>query len=171
MKLVTEQAEMLNGDLERYDAERQRLLNQKKNKSSDGQSQGEIGQLTPLDIIQRIADISKKMQEINLLLETSEIVGNPNTDQVQIGSKFTVGIYFGEEDIDIIESTLIEKKVSAEKTPDFITAESDLGVAISGKKMGEMFYYPLKNGNMAQGTVMDIQKEPKAKESQVVKNK
>lgn len=145
--LVRSQVEMLETELE-Y---RRKILEvrkeTRKKEGYDFMSSSEIDEL------------KMRITEIGRLLTEKKIIENPNSDTIDIGSSFYLSLDYGDDDIEEMEATLVEKFVSHEASSDhFISMETEMGQAIYGKKEGESFSYLLPTGATITGEVLEIAK-------------
>ena len=159
MKLIPEQIEMLKMQYDNYQKQRISLI-EGKDSTSPIVLEGQTTDIS-YSLIKRIAELSKRTDEIKFILENATVVENTNYDYVDVGSKFRAFVIFGDDDSDIIEATFIEKKVANEGYDEYISGESDFGLAIYHKQVGDVFYYPLANGKVAKGTILEFVNQKK----------
>ena len=158
MKLIKEQVELLEFERQRLMDQRTKLIDSKE----DFKPRVYNGQTTDIqyDVIREISNMSRRIAEIDMTLETSEVVENPNTRYVQVGSVVNAFVRFSEDDTELLKFTVIEKRVSVESSQDYISLDSDFGKAIENKNIGDVFYYDLPNG-VAKGTITEFEFERK----------
>lgn len=170
MKLVEGQVELINNQVEKLKKEIAALVESKQI------SKAEIGINQALShnyaIVNEISEKVNEKKDLENILKNAEIVQNPNTSSVEIGSVFTAFVQFSEDDCDVIHATLIEDTVYGERSEKYITIKSDLGKAIHHKDEGALFWYELESGEIAKGTITEIEySNTKAPEKPVVKEK
>ena len=102
------------------------------------------------DIAVSVAKLNNRKREINRILATSEVVKNPNTRRMEIGSKARVFVKTGTDDMELLEVELIEKKVGINPNNHCYTIDSPLGRAIFHKEIGEKSRYITQEGYRAQ---------------------
>lgn len=113
----------------------------------------------PLLQDQEMKKLKARLYEIRSLLTEENIIKNPNSDTIQLGSRVSLNLdFFGE--IEEMNAVVVRKFVGHEaSTNEFIALESPLGNAIVGKKETEEFSYLLKTGAVVTGKVVKIEKQ------------
>lgn len=100
-------------------------------------------------------DQSAKEEHYNLLF-TGEYVTERNTDEIDIGTKFSV-LFDGEEEKE--DYTLVEELTGLKKLEGYTSTKSLFGKAVNGKKEQEKFSYRLENKMEISGTIIEIKKD------------
>jgi len=159
MKIVEAQKRMLEDELIRNEEKLKKCRESKKHDETPFGASNELGR--------EINMLDKEIKRIKGLLNTADIIKNPSTDRIMLGSEATLLMNFGEEETEQLHVALIEDFVSREaQSGCFTSIGSDLGKAIYGKKEGENFAYKIaSSGISVTGEVLTIEK---AKESNQV---
>ena len=92
-----------------------------------------------------------RIKELIDILERSTVIKNPNSEVVEIGSRFNVFLKYGKDDTDMISVTLIEKKVTTESSFNYIT--------INSKKIGSRFRFKDASGKRVEGLITSMEYE------------
>lgn len=100
-----------------------------------------------------------RIKELIDILERSTVIKNPNSEVVEIGSRFNVFLKYGKDDTDMISVTLIEKKVTTESSFNYITINSNIGKAIWHKKIGSRFRFKDASGKRVEGLITSMEYE------------
>lgn len=111
------------------------------------------------EIAVSMAKLNNRKREINRMLATSEVVKNPNTRRMEIGSKARVFVKMGTDDMELLEVELIEQKVGITPNNHCYTIDSPLGRAIFHKEIGEKARYITQEGYRAQAEIVAIEFE------------
>jgi len=145
--LVEGQIEMLQQELELQKKTLERHLNERKRQGYEVRNNEEI-------------DKSRsRISEISRLLTEKKRIENPNSDTINIGSKFTLLMIYNDKSSEELNATLVEKFVSHEaRSEEFISMEKEIGRAIYGKQMGDFFHYLAPTGALVTGKVLEIKK-------------
>ena len=101
-----------------------------------------------------IQKIQEDIDDLLYTLRTAEIIPTVTTEDIQIGSKFSVEVTFDDGDVEQFTGTLVEDTVITgmeEGNIVLYTSKSPLGKAILGKKAGDTISW---GGN--QGIVLDV---------------
>lgn len=117
--------------------------------------------------------LDNRKREINRILATSEVVKNPNTRRMEIGSKARVFLKTGTDDRELLEVELIERKVGITSTEDYYSIEinSPLGRAIFHKEVGEKARFRTMEGYRAQAEIVAIEFEREGLGKTILKRK
>lgn len=106
-----------------------------------------------------INDLKIRIAEITGMLKQQNIIENPNSDMIDIGSSFSLSLDYGNGEVEELEAVLVPKFVSNEASCEhFVSMEADLGKAIYEKGIGDNFSCLLPNGNTLCGQVLTIVK-------------
>lgn len=110
------------------------------------------------------AESNRNLDRINRILSECTIINNPNTNTIDLGSKFVVTINFDGK-ITRGEYTLVESKVMGDPR-NYISTESPIGSALLGRHLDETFTYETpkdvkRNSNIATVTVEEIIRDKK----------
>lgn len=138
---------MLQQELELQKKTLERHLNERKRQGYEVRNNEEI-------------DKSRsRISEISRLLTEKKRIENPNSDTINIGSKFTLLMIYNDKSSEELNATLVEKFVSHEaRSEEFISMEKEIGRAIYGKQMGDFFHYLAPTGALVTGKVLEIKK-------------
>jgi len=90
------------------------------------------------------------------ILSCSEYVLDINTDQIDIGTKFSIQ-FDGDEEIETY--TLLEELIGIGQYDGFVSTKSLFGQAVNGKKENERFEYKSPSKQMIGGTIVEIKKD------------
>lgn len=123
------------------------------------------------DIRSEIYECYLRLSEIDYLLEHSIRICNPNSRSIDIGSKFSVVMKYGEDDYQYQDVVLVEKKVGTESSDCFVSLESPFGRAVYHKNVGEHFRYLQENGKFARGYIATCRFEREDLGTSIVKAK
>ena len=146
--LVVEQVEMLKEEL----LYKTNLLDIKK------EGMQKVGYPSLVD--KDMKKLKQRIAEINNLLTTEEMIENPGSDMIQLGSKVSLNLDFGDGEREEMNAVIVREFVGHEaSTNQFISLKTDLGEAIYGKKEGEEFCYSLPTGFKVTGEIMAIEKQ------------
>ena len=88
------------------------------------------------------AQVESRIKELEYKLEHSEIIENKKKNQVSLGSKIVIKYDDGEEDEYMIVGSL-----EADPFNNRISNESPIGVAVMGKKQGDVVSVASPNGS------------------------
>ncbi len=146
MKITVGQAQWL-------DLERQSLIDEIARLKSIKEENSSISNY---NIAESIITLNKRKHDINIMLATSEVVKNPNTRRMEIGSKARVFLKTAADDMNLIEVELIEKKVGISPTNNCHTIDSPLGSALFHKEVGETARFRTAEGYRAQAKIIAI---------------
>lgn len=145
--LVEGQIEMLQQELELQKKTLERHLNERKKQGYEVRNNQEIDKAR------------SRISEISRLLTEKKKIENPNSDTINIGSKFTLLMIYNDKSSEELNATLVEKFVSHEaRSEEFISMEKEIGRAIYGKQMGDFFHYLAPTGALVTGKVLEIKK-------------
>lgn len=161
MNLIPQQIDLLNKELQDIIEKRAILVDQKDNIVIHTSCDGETNGITTEEK-EKIQEYTNRVRIINNLLATA-IIASPTSDStIEIGSHFSAQIAFDEDDIDVLEGTLVEELVTIEPVGEFFTIKSYLGKAIIGKSLGDNFSWELPNGKTVSGKITEVEynKEP-----------
>ena len=150
--------------------ERQSMINQITRLKS---LKEEKNSLSNHKIAEDIEMLDNRKREINRILATSEVVKNPNTRRMEIGSKARVFVKMGTDDRELLEVELIERKVGITPTDDYylIEIDSPLGRAIFRKEVGEKARFRTMEGYRAQAEIVAIEFEREGLGKTILKRK
>lgn len=112
-----------------------------------------------VDAIQK-GDMHRSMMELkscNAILENYTLLTEYSSDTIEIGTKFQVLVKdsFGQEAFDFI---LIHKRIADEPVELFLSCESQLGINLKGKKVGDVIHYIGNDGKPVTANVLKIYK-------------
>lgn len=161
MNLIPQQIDLLNKELQDIIEKRAILVDQKDNIVIHTSGDCETNGITTEEK-EKIQEYTNRVRIINNLLATA-IIASPTSDStIEIGSHFSAQIAFDEDDIDVLEGTLVEELVTIEPVGEFFTIKSYLGKAIIGKSLGDNFSWELPNGKTVSGKITEVEynKEP-----------
>ena len=96
------------------------------------------------------AQVESRIKELEYKLEHSEIIENKKKNQVSLGSKIVIKYDDGEEDEYMIVGSL-----EADPFNNRISNESPIGIAVMGKKQGDVVSVASPNGSY-DVTIMEI---------------
>lgn len=161
-KLVREQVEMLQVELEKESIEIETLQN-KLSSVEVVNSHGNYDTLR-MNMQKELSAKRAKVQNIELAFSNSSIVENEDSETIEVGSQFRVIIEDEAGEPDMMDVVLIEKKIANEPSDRFLSIESDFGKAVLHKKVGEHFCFATKDGNTIHGVTtqceMDVLEKP-----------
>lgn len=86
---------------------------------------------------------TNSLNDIKNKLLNCEVIEPNNSDEIGLGSKFEISLFFDEEEEREI-FTLVETKISGDPS-NFVSVNSPLGKAVLGKKQGDNFRYVVEN--------------------------
>ncbi len=156
--LVAEQIEMLQQELVSRKKVLSRHLSERQKSGYEVLNNSEIDKLR------------SRISEISRLLTEKKLIENPNSDAINIGSKFTLLIKYSDTFSEELNATLVEEFVSHEASmEEFISMEKEIGRAIYGKQKGETFSYLLPTGKNVTGEVLEIKKTDRIEKTPIVK--
>lgn len=161
MKITKDQLELLLLEQEKIKMEYNRLKDSRAYEKP--LAFGTNPSVSEYEIANTIINKDSRNREINMIISTSEIVANPNTRTIEIGSKAKIFLKFSDSSYDLFDITLIEKKVGQEPSIPinkeaiiYITKDSKLGKAINHKEIGTRFRYYENDGNLVKGTIVGL---------------
>ena len=156
MKLIEEQVRMIKEEIAKLSQDIHSL-----NYSKDRQKPTYFTRPADSDYnsIIQIQQKAIRIKELMDILKRSTVIKNPNSETVEIGSKFNVFLKYGKDDADMIHVTLIENKVTIESSFNYITIHSNIGKAIWHKKIGSRFRYRDANGKRVEGLITSMEYE------------
>lgn len=153
MKIVESQKQLLLAEIERLRLENIELRNQKQGINCYGTRPND----SDYDIIQLITENERKKKELEHIALYSEVIPNPNSKRVEIGSVCKIFLKYSKTECDLLETTLIETKVAKEPFRSYTTKNSQLGQAIYHKKIGNDFRYKQLDGSMVYGKIIGLE--------------
>lgn len=161
MNLIPQQIDLLNKELQDIIEKRAILVDQKDNIVIHTNGDGETNGITTEEK-EKIQEYTNRVRVINNLLATAVITTPTSDSTIEIGSHFSAKIMFDEDDIDVLEGTLVEELITIEPVGEFFTTKSYLGKAIIGKNLGDNFSWELPNGKTVEGKITEVEynKEP-----------
>ena len=105
---------------------------------------------------------NNRIEQINRILATSEIIENPNTRTIQLGSVADVMVKYS-DDVEFYHLELIEQKVGIESSVAdsfgdliYVSQESHLGAALLNKEIGEKFEFNMTGDIKAKGQIVSL---------------
>lgn len=171
MKLIKEQEILLKLEKEELTEKIKRRKNLIKNMDTHASLSGSYDESLGDLKTQNVVDHAR-IRKIDSILKNAQIVEEPPTGKIDIGSNIEIFIDFREDsdfrDDNYLSFTLIEKTVRNESSNDYITIESNIGQAILGKKTGDKFSCLAHNGQQVNGIIMSTGSE---KEKSMIKEK
>ena len=150
--------------------ERQSMINQITRLKS---LKEEKNSLSNHKIAEDIEMLDNRKREINRILATSEVVKNPNTRRMEIGTKARVLLKTETDDRELLEVELIERKVGITPTEDYYSIEinSPLGRAIFHKDLRVKAPFRTMEGYRAQAEIVAIEFEREGLGKTILKRK
>lgn len=142
MKLLPEQVAKMRETLEQLKVQYHELVEEKSSNSKRGNVGPDgFGDVNTGVSAYDVADIIRKMGELESIIDSATIVENIDSETIQIGSRFTATINFWGEDetVDYVLSESHENFDSEDVM--VITDKSPLGKAVLGKKENDEFTY------------------------------
>lgn len=153
MKLIQYQVDQIEQAIREKELEKQSLNAQKVESHSMATTDGMSGD-SNYEAKMEIQKIQEDIDDLLYTLRTAEIIPTATTEDIQIGSKFSVEVTFDDGDVEQFTGTLVEDTVITgmeEGNIVLYTSKSPLGKAILGKKAGDTISW---GGN--QGIVLDV---------------
>lgn len=148
MKLIQYQVDQIETEIRAKELKKQNLNEQKVEGHSIATS-NEVSGDSNYDAKTEVQILQNEINSLWNLLRTSEIVPTAATEDIQIGSKFSVEVTFDDDDVEQFAGTLVEDIVITGMEEGKIvlyTAKSPLGQAILGKKAGDTISWGENHG-------------------------
>lgn len=148
MKLIQYQVDQIETEIRAKELKKQNLNEQKVEGHSIATSNEVSGDIN-YDAKTEVQILQNEINSLWNLLRTSEIVPTAATEDIQIGSKFSVEVTFDDDDVEQFVGTLVEDIVITGMEDGKIvlyTAKSPLGQAILGKKAGDTISWGENHG-------------------------
>lgn len=101
-------------------------------------------------LLMELSRISKRINEIEVLLASYDLVTDVNSDVIKVGTTFSFRLNNSKE----MTLTLVEK--FGDPVSGLISLDSPIGASVYGKTIGDNFTYKLFNGREASGTITNI---------------
>ena len=153
MKLIQYQVDQIEQAIREKELEKQSLNAQKVESHSMATTDGISGD-SNYEAKMEIQKIQEDIDDLLYTLRTAEIIPTATTEDIQIGSKFSVEVNFDDGDVEQFAGILVEDIVITGMEEGKIvlyTSKSPLGKAILEKKAGDTISW---GGN--QGIVLDV---------------
>lgn len=153
MKIVESQQQLLLEEIEKLHQENIILRSQKQGLNCYGARPSD----SDYDIIQLITANEKKLKTLQHIAKYGEVISNPNSKRIEIGSVCKLFLKYSQTECELMETTLIEKKITRESFQNYTTINSKLGQAIYHKKIGEGFRYKMLDGSTVCGKIIGLE--------------
>lgn len=153
MKIVESQHQLLLAEIEQLRQENITLRDQKQGLNCYGARPSD----SDYDIIQLITANERKLKALEHIEKHGEVITNPNSKRVEIGSVCKLFLKYSQTECELIETTLIEAKITREPFQNYTTINSKLGQAIYHKKIGEGFRYKTLDGSTVCGKIIGLE--------------
>jgi len=155
MKLVKEQIELLNDEIEYLEtgmAEARVVVSN----MGGGATLAVKSDPSASEFRRQLIVCDDRLRAIRSILRDAEIIDR-DSDVIGIGSRVSLFLDFGDDDFtedNYIDFILIEKRVGKESSDRFITIDSTLGKSIVGKRVNDKFSYKTCSGHVIEGIIM-----------------
>ncbi len=153
MRLIQYQVDQIEQAIREKELEKQNINSQKIDTIAIVSSD-EVSEDYNYESKEEIQRIQKDIADLWYTLRTAELVPTATTEDIQIGSKFSVEVTFGDGDVEQFAGILVEDTVITgmeDGKTVLYTSKSPLGKAILGKKAGDTISW-----GENQGIVLDV---------------
>ena len=156
MKITLEQLSGIRKELEKDEIREQEYKEYYRDReiiNSDSTFASQVGDgLTEV----RHSQNNSEIETFYNLLSCSEYVTDVNTEQIDIGTKFSI-MFDGEEEKETY--TLVEELVGTGQLNGFVSTKSIFGQSVSGKQENDRFEYITPAKFKVSGTIVEIKKD------------
>jgi len=165
VKLIPAQVECIKqriGKLEEAIAKSRENLKNQERRSIGLNAFDNIADAVTLNSFYEISNLKQEKEDLENLLENAQIVTKPNTNKIEIGTRFVATLQFSEGNIETDEYVLIDSENYLtelfQMDPDtyYVSINSPLGAAVVNKKANDVIVYTVQNKNRISGMIESI---------------
>lgn len=156
MKITLEQLSGIRKELEKDEIREQEYKEYYRDREVINSESTYISQIGDGLTEMRHSQNNSEIEILYNLLSCSDYVVDVNTEQIDIGTKFSI-LFDGEEENETY--TLLEELVGIGQYDGFVSTKSLFGQAVSGKKENDRFEYTTPANFKVSGTIVEIKKD------------
>lgn len=159
VKLIPEQIAYIQKKLEQLSQETSKLrrdVTDRESRPTNVSSFDGFDHIPDFTALQGLGKVKNKMVEFSDLLNSAIIITDYDSEKINIGTRFTATLDFGDGDLTTEEYILIEGPIIIKKGINYISTNSPFGKAVYGKKENDVIHYYTPDHRLIGGLVETI---------------